>query len=157
MHSPRYACAIHKPAYLLHFTDFARYPPQRGFAKIKGMNSSSKLRNPSDASSSNARLDRGDSSMRRYTAAAEVFRNSAAELIQNLQYLVQAREAYEQSMTASAELRTALDAGDEEIRTLMRQIDQALDISIGKGESETVNLKESKSNCEDRSAKARFL
>jgi len=95
--------------------------------------------------------------MRTYTTAAEVFRNSAAELIQNLRCLVQAREAYEQSMTASAELRAALDAGDEDIRALMRRIDQALDIAIGKGESEAANLKDSKSDREDRSAKPRFL
>jgi hypothetical protein len=46
--------------------------------------------------------------------------------------LSQARDAYEQAMTASAERRTVLDAGDENLRTLMTQLEQALHLQMAK-------------------------
>jgi hypothetical protein len=46
--------------------------------------------------------------------------------------LSQARDAYQQAMTASAELRTVLDAGDENLRTLMAQLEQALNLHMAK-------------------------
>ena len=77
-------------------------------------------------------LEKGDGFMSTYVDAVEEFRESATAFIQHLNLLAQAREAYQQAMTASAELRTVLDAGDENLRTLMGQLEQALDLHISK-------------------------
>lgn len=73
-------------------------------------------------------LEKGDGFMATYMDAVEEFRESATAFIQNLNLLAQAREAYQQAMTASAELRSVLDAGDQNLRTLMTQLEQALDL-----------------------------
>lgn len=77
-------------------------------------------------------LEKGDNFMATYVGAVEEFRESATAFIQHLNLLAQARDAYQQAMTASAELRAVLDAGDENLRTLMTQLDQALDLHTGK-------------------------
>jgi|SRR5271166_2022207 len=77
-------------------------------------------------------LEKGDGIMATYMDAVEGFRESATAFIQQLSLLVQARESYQQAMTASAELRSVLDAGDENLRTLMSQLEQALDLHVGK-------------------------
>jgi len=77
-------------------------------------------------------LEKGDGFMATYMDAVEEFRESATAFIQHLNLLAQAREAYQEAMTASAELRSVLDAGDENLRTLMTQLDQALDLHTGK-------------------------
>jgi flagellar biosynthesis chaperone FliJ len=77
-------------------------------------------------------LEKGDGFMATYMDAVEEFRESATAFIQHLNLLAQAREAYEQAMTASAELRSVLDAGDENLRMLMTQLEQALDLHTGK-------------------------
>jgi hypothetical protein len=58
--------------------------------------------------------------------AIEVFRDSSAQLMQYLHYLVRARDAYRQATTASSELRIVLDASDRNMRVLMMQMQQAL-------------------------------
>jgi hypothetical protein len=75
-------------------------------------------------------LEKGDGIMATYMGAVEEFRESATAFIQNLSLLGQAREAYQQAITASADLRSVLDAGDENLRTLMVQLEQALDLHI---------------------------
>jgi flagellar biosynthesis chaperone FliJ len=77
-------------------------------------------------------LEKGDGFMATYMDAVEEFRESATAFIQQLNLLAQARDAYQQAMTASAELRAVLDTGDENLRTLMSQLDQALDLHTGK-------------------------
>jgi len=77
-------------------------------------------------------LEKGDGFMATYMDAVEDFRESATAFIQHLNLLAQAREAYQQAMTASAELRSVLDAGDENLRMLMTQLEQALDLHTGK-------------------------
>jgi hypothetical protein len=79
-----------------------------------------------------AMLEKGDGFMATYMDAVEEFRESATAFIQQLNLLAQARDAYQQAMTASAELRSVLDAGDDNLRTLMTQLDQALDLHTGK-------------------------
>lgn len=77
-------------------------------------------------------LEKGDGIMATYTNAVEGFRKSATAFMQHVDLLTQARDAYQQAMTASAELRTVLDAGDENLRTLMTQLEQALNLHMGK-------------------------
>ena len=75
-------------------------------------------------------LEKGDGIMATYMDAVKEFRESATAFIQNLNLLAQTRESYQQAMSASGELRTVLDAGDENLRTLMSQLERALDLHI---------------------------
>ena len=77
-------------------------------------------------------LEKGDGIMSAYIGAVENFRKSATEFMQHVDLLSQARDAYQQAMTASAELRTVLDGGDENLRTLMSQLEQALNLHMAK-------------------------
>src|SRR3984885_11567595 len=77
-------------------------------------------------------LEKGDGIMATYIGAVEDFRKSATAFMQHVDLLAQARDAYQQAMTASADLRTVLDAGDENLRTLMTQLEQALNLHMGK-------------------------
>jgi hypothetical protein len=67
-----------------------------------------------------------------YIGAAEEFGRSAKEFLQHVNLLHQAWNSYEQAMTASAELRTVLDSGDENLRTLMTQLEQAISSPFGR-------------------------
>src|ERR1700733_7012135 len=77
-------------------------------------------------------LEKGDGIMSTYVGAVENFRKSATAFMQHVDLLSHARDAYQQAMTASAELRTVLDAGDENLRTLMTQLEQALTLHMAK-------------------------
>ena len=77
-------------------------------------------------------LEKGDGIMSTYVSAVEDFRKSATAFMQHVDLLAQARDAYQQAMTASAELRTVLDAGDDNLRTLMTQLEQALNLHMAK-------------------------
>src|SRR5437868_4556881 len=59
-----------------------------------------------------------------YTEAVTKFTRSASAFIEHLPLLAEARQAYEEATKASAELRTVLDAGDENLRTLMSHLEQ---------------------------------
>jgi hypothetical protein len=77
-------------------------------------------------------LEKGDGIMATYIDAVEDFRKSATAFMQHVDLLAQARDAYQQAITASAELRTVLDAGDENLRTLMTQLEQALNLHMAR-------------------------
>ena len=62
--------------------------------------------------------------MNTYTEAVKEFTTSATAFIEHLPLLAKARAAYEEAMRTSAEMRKALDAGDENLRTLMVQLEQ---------------------------------
>jgi|SRR6478672_10664676 hypothetical protein len=62
--------------------------------------------------------------MTTYAAAVKNFTTNATAFIEHLPLLANARTAYEEAMRASTEMRRALDAGDENLRTLMAQLEQ---------------------------------
>ena len=62
--------------------------------------------------------------MNTYTAAVKEFTTNATAFIEYLPLLTKARNAYEEAMRVSTEMRKALDAGDENLRTLMAQLEQ---------------------------------
>jgi len=72
-----------------------------------------------------------DHLMENYVDASEEFGKSANELLQHVNLLPQAMNAYQQAITASAELRRALDSRDEMLRTLMAQLEQAISTPFG--------------------------
>jgi hypothetical protein len=62
--------------------------------------------------------------MNTYTEAVKEFTTNATAFIEHLPLLIKARAAYEEAMRASTEMRKALDVGDENLRTLMTQLEQ---------------------------------
>jgi exonuclease VII small subunit len=66
--------------------------------------------------------------MTTYTEALNEFAKSATAFIEQLPLLTKARDAYEQAMRASAELRKVLDTGEENLHTLMTQLEQAVNV-----------------------------
>ena len=81
------------------------------------------------------------STMTTYIGAVDEFTRNATAFIEQLPLLTKARDAYEQAMKASAELRKVLDAGEENLRTLMTQLEQGVSI-------QRVNLAPDKKNPE---------
>jgi len=68
------------------------------------------------------------SPMKTYTEAVNEFTKNAAAFLEHLPLLTKARSAYEEAMRASAEMRKGLDAGEENLRTLMTQLEQGVSI-----------------------------
>jgi hypothetical protein len=64
--------------------------------------------------------------MKAYSEAATEFTSHASSFLQHLPLLAKARAAYAEAIRASAEMRQVLDAGDERLRTLMTQLEQAM-------------------------------
>lgn len=81
------------------------------------------------------------STMTTYIGAVNEFNKNATAFIEQLPLLTKARGAYEQATKASAELRKVLDAGEENLRTLMTQLEQGVSI-------QRVNLAPDKKNPE---------
>jgi len=66
--------------------------------------------------------------MTTYTEAVNEFTKNATAFIEQLPLLTKARDAYEQAMRARAELREVLDAGENNLRTLGTQLEQAVNV-----------------------------
>ena len=61
-----------------------------------------------------------------YKEAVLEFTENAQKFIECIPLLTKSRDAYQQAMRASTELRSDLDAGDEHLLTLMSRLDQAV-------------------------------
>ena len=70
--------------------------------------------------------------MATYTEAINEFTKNATAFIEQILLLTKARDAYEQSMRASADLRKVLDAGEENLRTLMTELEQVVNVHVGR-------------------------
>ena len=68
--------------------------------------------------------------MATYREALEEFTRNATALIGQIPLFTKARDAYEQAMRASANLRTVLDTGDETLRLLMIELEQAVNLHL---------------------------
>ena len=66
--------------------------------------------------------------MKTYTEAVNEFTKNATAFIEQLPLLTRARGAYEEAMRASAEMRKVLDAGEENLRSLMTQLEQGVNV-----------------------------
>jgi hypothetical protein len=66
--------------------------------------------------------------MQTYTEAVIEFTKNATAFIEHLPLLTKARAAYEEAMSASREMRKVLDAGDENLRTLISQMEQGVNL-----------------------------
>ena len=61
-----------------------------------------------------------------YTEAMNEFTKSASAFMEQVHLLTEARDAYEEAMTASTALRNSLDAGDQTLRSLRAQLAQVV-------------------------------
>ena len=61
-----------------------------------------------------------------YQAAVLEFTENAQKFIECIPLLTKSRDAYQQAMRASTELRSALDVGDEKLLALMSRLEQAV-------------------------------
>src|SRR5260370_9301894 len=61
-----------------------------------------------------------------YIEAVNEFTKNATAFIEQLPLLTKARGAYEEAMRASAEMRKILDSGEDNLRTLMTQLEQGV-------------------------------
>lgn len=66
--------------------------------------------------------------MNTYTEAVKEFTANATAFIEHLPLLAKARAAYEGAMRASTEMRKVLDTSDENLRTLMTQLEQQVNL-----------------------------
>jgi exonuclease VII small subunit len=65
-----------------------------------------------------------------YTQAVEEFSSSATDFLTHMPLLTKARDAYHRAMAVSAQLRHILDKGDETLRLLMSQMEQAVNLQL---------------------------
>ena len=65
-----------------------------------------------------------------YKQAVEEFSLSAAEFLAHIPILTKARDAYQRAMAVSSQLRQVLDKGDETLRLLMSQTEQASNVQF---------------------------
>jgi exonuclease VII small subunit len=65
-----------------------------------------------------------------YKEAVEEFSLSAAEFLAHIPLLTKARDAYQRAMAVSSQLRQVLDKGDETLRLIMSQMEQASNIQF---------------------------
>ena len=72
--------------------------------------------------------------MTTYIDAVDRFSKAATAFMQHVNLLTEARSAYQQAMTASAELRNVLNAGDETLRNFMTQLEQSVSDHLGRPE-----------------------
>src|SRR5215469_5040153 len=75
-------------------------------------------------------------SMKTYSQAVDEFSKHTSEFLACIPLLVKAREAYQRAMDVSAEVRSMLDAGDETLRSLMAQVEDAVAVHLAKSPSD---------------------
>ena len=69
--------------------------------------------------------------MATYSEAMDRFTKSARAFMEHVHHLTQARVAYQEAMVASTAIRNSLDAGDQALRSLMRQLEEAVNVHLG--------------------------
>jgi hypothetical protein len=74
--------------------------------------------------------------MTTYSEAVNEFTKNAIACIGFLPLISKARDGYEQATRASAQLRKVLDAGEEHLRTVLAQLEQAINLHVPKSVGE---------------------
>ncbi len=91
-----------------------------------------------------------------YKGAVEEFSASAAEFLTHIPILTKARDAYQRAMAVSSQLRQLLDKGDETLRLLMGQMEQAANVQFAvasdKKRPEAVKLETAAANADKADA-----
>ena len=76
--------------------------------------------------------ERVPGAMAAYRESVDEFSKHATEFLEHIPTLTKAREAYQRATTVSTELRSILDTGDETMKSLMAQLEQAVNMQLGK-------------------------
>src|SRR5437764_1111120 len=76
--------------------------------------------------------ERVPGAMAAYRESVDEFSKHATEFLEHIPTLTKARDAYQRAMTVSTELRSILDTGDETLKALMAQLEQAISMQLGK-------------------------
>jgi exonuclease VII small subunit len=95
--------------------------------------------------------------MATYSEAVNEFTKNANAFIEQLPLLSKARDAYEQAMRASAELRRELDAGEQNLRTLMTHLEQVVNPAPDKKKPELAKVEAIRGIDESTGGGKRFL
>jgi exonuclease VII small subunit len=88
--------------------------------------------NPMWKKENGAGTERVPGAMQAYRESVDEFSKHATEFLEHIPTLTKAREAYQRAMTVSNELRSILDTGDETLKALMAQLEQAVSMQLGK-------------------------
>lgn len=64
--------------------------------------------------------------MAAYRESVDEFAKHATEFLEHIPKLIKAREAYQRAISVSSELRNMLDQGDETLKALMDQLEEAI-------------------------------
>ena len=70
-------------------------------------------------------------SMATYSDAMNKFTKAATAFMDHVHLLTEAGDAHQMAITASASLRSSLDAGDRALRSLMMQMEQLVNVHMG--------------------------
>jgi hypothetical protein len=70
--------------------------------------------------------------MAAYSEAMDKFTRSATAFLEHVHHLTQARNAYQEALTASTEIRKSLDAGDQVMRSLMLELEETINANMGR-------------------------
>lgn len=95
--------------------------------------------------------------MAAYSEAVNEFTKNATAFMEQLPLLSKARNAYDQAMKASAEIRKVLDTGDEDLRTLMTQLVQAVNKPVPEKKRPELAKTEVRGSGEDTGTVKAFL
>jgi hypothetical protein len=74
--------------------------------------------------------ERVPGAMAAYRESVDEFSKHAAEFLEHIPTLTKAREAYQRAIMVSTELRSILDTGDEALKSLMAQLEQAIGLQL---------------------------
>ena len=75
---------------------------------------------------------RGPATLTAYREAGDEFTKLATEFLEHVPLLNKARDSYQRALTVSNELRSVLNSGDETLRALMAELDQAVNTHLSK-------------------------
>jgi hypothetical protein len=79
----------------------------------------------------NMSAERVPGAMEAYRESVDDFSKHATEFLEHIPTLAKAREAYHRALMVSTELRSILDTGDEALKALMAQLEQAINMQLG--------------------------
>jgi len=80
---------------------------------------------------SSVSVDHVPGAMAAYRESVDEFSKHATEFLEHVPTLAKAREAYQRAIMVSTELRSILDTGDETLKALMAQLEQAVIVQLG--------------------------
>jgi creatinine amidohydrolase/Fe(II)-dependent formamide hydrolase-like protein len=86
-----------------------------------------------------------------YTEAMDKFTKSATAFMQHVHLLTDARDAYQEAVSASSAIRRSLDTGDQSLKALMTQLAQVVNSHFGEPDLDKNKLELVKDATESRS------